>query len=89
MRSFTTLAYSSPSEMIFGKSLHPVTCGFDLEIGDGLVFPEVNYTLPSMHVGEENLASVMKEYEIMVDSILSRSVKLGVTGVVLEFEHAP
>lgn len=89
MKKFSTLSFTSPSEMMFGQSLYPVKCGFGLEIGNGLVLPEVNYTLPSMQVDEENSANVLKEYEIMVDSILSRSVKLAVPGVVLEFEHAP
>ena len=54
------LAYSSPEEVVFGKSKHPVKCGFNVVIGDGEVIPEVNFTLPSVKVCRDNLREIRK-----------------------------
>lgn len=75
--------------MIFGIAPHPVECGFDVIIGNGLVLPEVNFTLPPIQVSESNLREILKQYKEMVEGILSRCVILNVPGVVIEFEHAP
>ena len=48
------LAYSNPQDLVFGQCLRPVSCGFDLSIGAGMVFPEVNFTLPIIDVAAEN-----------------------------------
>ncbi len=89
MRMWKKLAYDSHEQMMFGKSLHPVKCGFDVAIGDGIVLPEVNYTVPPMEVTPEKESRILQEYETIVQSVLSRMVTLQVPGVVLEFEHAP
>lgn len=85
-RRFTKLAYDNARDLVFGKSLYPVKCGFGLEIGGGEVYPEVNYTLPTMEV-VGNLDKVNQEFREMVTEILERSAKLQVPGVVLEFEQ--
>jgi len=85
-RQFKKLAYDNARDLVFGKSLHPVKCGFGLEIGGGEVYPEVNYTLPTMNV-VGNLDKVNKEFRDMVREILERTQKLQVPGVVLEFEQ--
>lgn len=89
MKFFDQLAYPQSEDMIFGKALHPVQCGFDLVIGDAIVFPEVNYTLPPMEVTESNTDEIIETYEFIVTSILTRMQTLEVPGVVLEFEHLP
>ncbi|MCG8605975.1 hypothetical protein MJD09_13410 [bacterium] len=86
---YDSLAYDSPKEMLFGKAIHPVSCGFDLVLGDGLVFPEVNFTLPIMPVNEGNRTAILKQYEEMVSTVLNRLAILQVPGAVIEFEHAP
>lgn len=89
MKQYQSLAYASAEEMMFGQSPCPVTCGFDVKIGGGEVYPEVNYTLPSMSVERSNAAQVLEQYHAMVTGILSRMVELHVPGVVLEFEQTP
>ena len=54
MTRFTKLAVCDPGELIFGRAPRPLHCGFDLAIGAGEVFPEVNFTQPSIEVNEKN-----------------------------------
>ncbi|NOZ62542.1 MAG: hypothetical protein GXO74_12790 [Calditrichaeota bacterium] len=89
MRMWNKLVYESHEQMMFGKSLHPVKCGFGITIGDGTVLPEVNYTVPPMEVSPEKEGRILQEYETIVQGVLSRMVTLQVPGVILEFEHAP
>ena len=75
------------TDPVFGRCAHPVTCGMGLTIGQGLVYPEVNYTLPAFRLSQETLGDVRSEFKEMVSKILSRSRELGVPGLVLEFEQ--
>jgi methanol--5-hydroxybenzimidazolylcobamide Co-methyltransferase len=89
MKKYKSLVYNSGEEMCFGESAHPLICGFDLKIGDGKVFPEINYTLPSMEVSLKNMDEILKQYDSMINGILNRAVILEVPGILLEFEHLP
>jgi methanol---5-hydroxybenzimidazolylcobamide Co-methyltransferase len=85
----TSLAVPHSQDLLFGRSPHPVHCGFDLTIGGGQVYPEVNFTLPTMLITAETWPQVMGHYEEMAQAIVRRAVALGVPGLVLEFEHLP
>jgi len=89
MQEYSRLAIVHESDLIFGRATRPVQCGFDLTIGGGHVFPEVNFTLPAMTVNAENWSDVVAQYEEMATNILKRAVALHVPGVVLEFELLP
>ena len=52
VKEFNELAYKSADELIFGKSLYPVTLKNGLQIGGGDVIPELNFTLPMMTISE-------------------------------------
>jgi|MudIll2142460700_1097286.scaffolds.fasta_scaffold41220_2 methanol--5-hydroxybenzimidazolylcobamide Co-methyltransferase len=86
---FSTLAVSSPSGLVFGQAPRPVRCGFELTIGGGQVYPEVNFTLPPITIAEATWSEVVAHYEEMAEGILRRAVALKVPGIVLEFEHLP
>ncbi|MGC2111194.1 MAG: methyltransferase MtaB domain-containing protein [Candidatus Korobacteraceae bacterium] len=86
---YRTLAVNSPQELLFGYSPKPVNCGFDLTIGNGVVFPEVNFTLPVMDVSKATWPEVLAHYEEMATNILKRAVAMKVPGIVLEFEQLP
>jgi methanol---5-hydroxybenzimidazolylcobamide Co-methyltransferase len=88
-QQFTRLAYADPHDLVFGRSLRPVICGFDLKIGDGLVFPEVNFTLPVIDIVAENWSRIREHYDEMGRNILKRAIALQVPGIVLEFELLP
>ena len=87
--TYQRLAIAEPEQLIFGSSPKPVQCGFDLTIGAGLVFPEVNFTLPAMEICSGTWRDVIAQYEEMSSQILRRAVALRVPGIVLEFELLP
>jgi len=86
---FSALAVSRPGDLVFGRAPKPVRCGFDLTLGGGQVYPEVNFTLPPITIEEATWAEVREHYEEMATGILRRAVALHVPGIVLEFEHLP
>ena len=86
---YDSLVYDSPEAMVFGRSPNPLRCGHDLVLGDGQVFPEVNFTLPVMQVDNDNLKQILEQYREMVTTVLQRLLILEVPGAVIEFEHAP
>ena len=86
---YRTLAVNSPKDLLFGYAPKPVNCGFGLTIGNGTVFPEVNFTLPVMDVSRATWPEVIAHYEEMATNILKRAVAMKVPGIVLEFEQLP
>ena len=47
---FNKLAYDSVDDFVYGSCKKPVTTKSGLIIGGGEVYPELNFTLPSMIV---------------------------------------
>jgi len=86
---YTHLAAGSPGELVFGHASKPVECGFGLTIGAGVVFPEVNFTLPPITIEAATWKEVTAHYDEMGRNILKRAVALRTPGLVLEFELLP
>ena len=68
---YSALAFPDPQNLVFGQAARPVSCGFELTIGAGLVFPEVNFTLPVIDIIEANWDEICGHYEEMARNILS------------------
>jgi methanol--5-hydroxybenzimidazolylcobamide Co-methyltransferase len=83
------LAIKSANLLVFGACPKPVRCGNNLIIGDGIVHPEVNFTLPAMSINAETWSEIIRQYNDIGKSITLRMVKLRSTGIVLEFELLP
>jgi len=88
-RRFSTLAIPYQSQLLYGVCPHPLRCGLGLVIGEGVVFPEVNFTLPPLAITDATWPEVKAHYEQMAEHILRRAVTLSVPGIVLEFELLP
>ena len=88
MRS-TRLAIPNANDLVFGRSLHPVDCGFGLSIGNGSVFPEVNFTLPPMSLDDSTRAEMLRQYREMAEAMIERALALQAPGLVLELELLP
>lgn len=86
---YHSLAFSDPAHLLFGMAPHPVECGFGLRIGAGLVFPEVNFTLPPLTIEAATWLEVVGHYEEIARAVVRRAVALRAPGVVLEFELLP
>ena len=89
MKKFNELAIKNEEDLIMGNSPFPVTCGNDLTIGAGKVYPEINFTLPTMMITKETMEDVKKHYTEIMDNVLTRSEKLKIPGLVVEFEQLP
>jgi hypothetical protein len=87
--AFRKLAVSGPAELVFGCAPKPVRCGFALAIGEGIVFPEVNFTLPAIAIEPGTWGEVCAHYEGIAANIIKRALALRVPGIVLEFELLP
>jgi len=88
-RTFRQLAVKSPAELQFGRAPSPVACGFGLELGAGRVYPELNFTLPTMPLDEAHWSAVVAHYEEIGEMILRASQRLQLPGLMVEFELLP
>lgn len=89
MPAFHDLAIQDPGSFIYGSCPHPVTLKNGLSIGGGLVYPELNFTLPGMIIDANSMPEVRKEYTQMITGSLKRAVELNPPGLVVEFELLP
>ncbi|MCF7826246.1 MAG: hypothetical protein K9M55_06840 [Candidatus Marinimicrobia bacterium] len=89
MKTYKSLSISNPDELVFGISPHTVSCGNGLVIGAGQVFPEINFTLPTLLINEANWQSVISHYHEICEAVIKRSTVLQVPGLVIEFEQLP
>jgi methanol--5-hydroxybenzimidazolylcobamide Co-methyltransferase len=89
MQTFSSLAITQLDEFIYGSSPKPVTLKNGLTIGGGTVYPELNFTLPSMVIDESTMPEVRAQYTQMIGEACQRAVDLYAPGLVVEFELLP
>ena len=89
MPEFHSLAIQDLNSFIFGSCPHPILLKNGLSIGGGLVFPELNFTLPGMIVDASSMPEVRKEYTQIITEASKRAVELNAPGLVVEFELLP
>ncbi len=89
MNSFNQLAIPKPAELLFGTSPKPLTTRHGLKIGGGLVYPELNFTLPPMLVDKTTMPEVRAQYQQIITGALQRAAELEAPGLVIEFETLP
>ena len=73
---FTELAIQTANDLVFGLAPRPVHCGLGLEIGAGKVYPEVNFTLPTMSLTDETWPEVRSHYEEIARQVTARMTRL-------------
>ncbi|KAA6342612.1 hypothetical protein EZS27_009645 [termite gut metagenome] len=83
---YKNLVINTPEELLFGNAPKPVKSRRGLEIGGGKVYPELNFTLPTMTIDDSTLPEVYRHYREIAEDALARAVDLDSNGVVLEFE---
>ncbi|MBM3493839.1 MAG: methanol--corrinoid methyltransferase [Armatimonadetes bacterium] len=84
-----TPAIASLDEFVYGRAPKPVGCGHGVVIGDGVVLPEVNFTLPPLEVSADTWPDVRNQYTEMIEGVCRRAVELGAPGLIVEFETLP
>lgn len=83
---YTQLTITNKNDLIFGTAPHPVRTNRGLEIGAGLVYPELNFTLPMMHVDNNTFNKVKNHYQQIITDASEKARHLYSEGVVFEFE---
>ena len=83
---YTTLAIDTAKGLRFGFAPKPVTTAHGMVIGGGIVYPELNFTLPTITINKSTMPEIREHYRGIVDEALTRAHELGQKGVVFEFE---
>jgi methanol--5-hydroxybenzimidazolylcobamide Co-methyltransferase len=86
---FRDLAIDDPAGLRFGIAKKPLTTRQGMTIGGGIVYPELNFTLPPMLVNESTMPDVHRHYRDIIAGALQRAVDLEAPGTVVEFETLP
>lgn len=92
-RQFKTTAYTDLSDFIFGKAKHPITLKNGMIIGGGTVYPEINFTLPTMSINSVNIPEIIESYKNIVTRLPPRPYRcdrrlVGSVEDAVEFVHA-
>ncbi len=86
---FNQLAYDNVNDFVYGVSKKPVVCKNGFVIGGGTIYPELNFTLPTMIITKDSMPDVIKEYKAIIEDALKRAKELYVPGLVVEIELLP
>lgn len=89
MRTYKSLAYDDPRDLLFGVAKHPVTTRHGLVIGGGTVYPELNFTLPPMQIEAATMPEIRRQYAEIIEHATLRAAELQAPGLVVEFETLP
>ncbi len=83
---FDRLAIPRKKDLVFGTAMHPVKTGRGLMIGNGLVYPELNFTLSAVQINDNTLPQITEQYKSIITEAIERAIHLESNGVVFEFE---
>ena len=89
MPKFSNLAISNPADLRFGVAPNPLKTRRGMSIGGGLVYPELNFTLPPMFVDKTTMPEIRRQYREIIEGALLRAAELEASGLVIEFETLP
>ncbi len=89
MNRFDKLAIHDPADLRFGFAPKPLMTRSGMNLGGGLVYPELNFTLPPMFVDESTMPEVREQYQGIIQNALTRAAELEAPGIVIEFETLP
>jgi methanol--5-hydroxybenzimidazolylcobamide Co-methyltransferase len=86
---YQSLAIANADDLLFGSAPKPLVTRHGLRLGGGLVYPELNFTLPAMEVAAATMPAVVRHYQAIIKDALRRAAELEAPGVVIEFETLP
>lgn len=89
LKTFTKLSYDSLKDFLYGYAPNPVTTKNGLVIGGGLMYPEINFTLPPMEINQNTMDAIKKQYTEILEGVLKRARELHAPGIIVEVELLP
>ncbi len=87
--NFKKLAIPDSDNLLMGHAPLPVTTARGMVIGEGRVYPELNFTLDPMEINRETIGSIVDQYRNIVKDALERGLQLYSNGIIFEFETLP
>ncbi|MDK2962391.1 MAG: methanol---5-hydroxybenzimidazolylcobamide Co-methyltransferase [Eubacteriaceae bacterium] len=75
-KKFTELAYTKMDDFVYGSCPNPVTTKSGMVIGGGLVYPEINFTLPGMDINDETMPKAATIYANIIEGVLKRALSI-------------
>lgn len=89
MDGYQQLAIEHEDDLVFGAAPAPVKTRSGMVIGGGLVYPELNFTLPPMNIDASTMPEIRRQYSEIITDATQRAAELEVPGLVVEFETLP
>ena len=89
IQKYSNLAYENQQDFMYGSSPKPVILKNGLSIGGGSIYPELNFTMPTMTINESTMPEVLRQYREIMEGACKRAVELFETGFVAEIELLP
>lgn len=89
LNHYKTLAYENLDEFVYGSAKKPVTLKNGLVIGGGTLYPEINFTLPTMQITKETMPEVIRQYKEIINGVCKRATELYLPGLIAELELLP
>jgi methanol--5-hydroxybenzimidazolylcobamide Co-methyltransferase len=89
MPRFESLAIKDPARLHFGVAPKPLVTRNGLSIGGGMVYPEINFTLPAIDINAKTMPEILQQYREIIAGVTHRASALEAPGLVVEFETLP
>ncbi|MDD5705453.1 MAG: methyltransferase MtaB domain-containing protein, partial [Kiritimatiellae bacterium] len=89
MKSYSRLVYKNSRDLLYGRAKYPLQLRSGMVLGDGTVYPELNFTLPPMSVDAATMPEIRRIYGDIINGATARAVHLETPGLVIEFETLP
>lgn len=89
MKTYNSLTIKDPAQLLYGTTPKPLTTRRGLVIGGGDVYPELNFTLPTMRIAPDTIPEITQMYSDIIDDACKRAIDLHSNGFVVEFETLP
>ena len=86
---FRQTAYTDLDHFLYARAIHPVLLNNGMSIGGGTLYPEINFTLPSMNVEQGTMQEVLRQYREIITGVCERARDLECPGFVAEIETLP
>jgi methanol--5-hydroxybenzimidazolylcobamide Co-methyltransferase len=86
---FKQTAYTDLADFVYGRAKYPVNLKNGMSIGGGVVYPEINFTLPPMLITKETMPDVLRIYREIAEDLCKRAYDLYVPGFVAEIGTLP
>jgi methanol--5-hydroxybenzimidazolylcobamide Co-methyltransferase len=88
-KEYKTLAYTNVDDFVYGHAKNPVKLKNGMVVGGGTIYPELNFTVPTMALNDSTWSTALDHYREIATKTCERARELEVPGFCLEIETLP